>query len=107
MCIRDRAWSSPPRSCSPNGEQPTSRLVRITPYGWSIEHGRPLHSGRGHEPYRDLAAPLFVPILFDMGLCRVPLRIDRLLTMAIREVGMVRGVFVMFGGCLVMGYGLF
>ena len=53
------------------------------------------------------AAPLFVPILFDMGLCRVPLRIDRLLTMAIREVGMVRGVFVMFGGCLVMGYGLF
>jgi len=41
-----------------------------------------------------------------MGLRRARLRIDRLLTMAMREVGMVRSVFVMFGGCLVMGCGL-
>jgi len=61
-----------------------------------------------------------------MGLGRVRLRIDRLLPMALREVGMVRrflvragfmvlghflvmtrGVLVMLGGFFVMGCGLF
>jgi hypothetical protein len=61
-----------------------------------------------------------------MGLRRVRLRIDRLLTMALREVGMVRrflvragfmvlgrflvmtrGVLVMLGGFFVMDCGLF
>ena len=91
-----------------------------------MEHGRSIHPGLGHGPYRDLAAPLLVPILFDMGLRRVRLRIDRLLAMALREVGMVRrflvragfmvlgrffmmtrGVLVMLGGFLVMGSCLF
>jgi len=61
-----------------------------------------------------------------MGLRRFRLRIDRLVTMAMREMGMVRGflvragfmvlgrflvmtrgVLVMLGGFLVMGCGLF
>ena len=69
---------------------------------------------------------LLIPILFDMGLRRFRLRIDRLLAMAMREVGMVRrflvsagfmvlgrffmmtcGVLVMLGGFFVMGCGLF
>ena len=64
--------------------------------------------------------------MFDMGLRRFSLRIDRLLAMAMREVGMVRrflvsadfivlgrffvmtrGVLMMFGGFLVMGCCLF
>jgi hypothetical protein len=91
-----------------------------------MEHGRSIHPGRGHGPYRDLAAPLLIPILFDMGLRRVRLRIDRLLAMALREVGMVRrflvragfmmlsrflvmtrGMLVMLGGFFVMGCCLF
>jgi hypothetical protein len=74
----------------------------------------------------DLSAPLLLSILFDMGLRRVSLRIDRLLAMPMREVGMVRrflvsagfivlgrffvmthGVLMMFGGFLVMGCCLF
>ncbi len=70
--------------------------------------------------------PLLIPIVFDMGLRRFFLRIDRLVAMALREVGvmrrffvsagfmmlrrflvMTRGVFVMFGGFLVMGCCLF
>jgi hypothetical protein len=73
-----------------------------------------------------ISAPLLLSILFDMGFRRVSLRIDRLLAMALREVGMVRrflvnagfmvlgrflmmtrGVLVMLGGFLVMGCCLF
>jgi hypothetical protein len=50
----------------------------------------------------DLAAPLLIPILFDMGLRRFRLRIDRLLAMAMREVGMVRG-FLVRAGLMVLG----
>jgi hypothetical protein len=109
-----------------DGEKANSRLARMTPCEWSIEQGRPSHPGLGHRPYRDLAALLLIPILFDMGLRRVRLRLNRLLAIALREMGMVRGflvcagfmvlgrffvmprgVLVMFGGFLVMGCGLF
>jgi hypothetical protein len=69
-----------------------------------------------------LSAPLLIPIVFDMGLRRVRLRIDCVSAMTMREVGMVhgflvsagfivlgrffvmtRGVLMMFGGFLVMG----
>jgi hypothetical protein len=74
----------------------------------------------------DISVPLLLSILFDMGLRRVRLRIDRLLAMAMREVGMVRrflvsagfmvlgrflmmtrGVLVMLGGFFMMGCCLF
>ena len=67
--------------------------------GWSGEHPSLLHPGQDHGPYEDLAPPLLIPILFDMGLRRVRRRIDRLLAMTLREGGMVRGFFVMCG-CL-------
>jgi hypothetical protein len=109
-----------------DGEKANRRLVRMTPCEWSIEQGRSIHPGLDHGPYRDLAAPLLFPILFDMGLRRFRLRVDRLLAMAMREVGMVcgflvragfmmlgrflvmtRGVLVMLGGFPVMGCRLF
>jgi len=35
-------------------------------------------------------APLFIPMMFDRGLRRVSPMMDRLLAVAMREVGMVR-----------------
>ena len=48
------------------------------------------------------SAPLRIPMMFDMGLRRFSPRIDRLLAIAMREVGMVRGLFMMLRGFLVM-----
>jgi hypothetical protein len=45
-------------------------------------------------------------MIFDMGLRRVSPMMDRLLAMAMREVGMVRCLFVMLRGFLVMVCGL-
>jgi hypothetical protein len=45
-------------------------------------------------------------MIFDMGLRRVSPIVDRLLAIAMREVGMVRCLFVMLRGFLVMVCGL-
>jgi hypothetical protein len=42
----------------------------------------------------EISAPLLLFILFEMGLCRFSLLIDRLLAMPMREVGMVRRCLV-------------
>ena len=72
------------------GKKTTSSLGTIAPYGWSSEHGRSLHPGLGHGPYRDLAAPLLIPIIFDMGLRRVSPTRNRLLAVALCAVDLMR-----------------
>jgi hypothetical protein len=72
----------------------TGGLVTIDRCGWSIEHASSIHPGGCHGEYRDLSAPLLSPVLFDMGLRRFSLHIDRLLAMTMPEVGMVRRFLV-------------
>jgi hypothetical protein len=50
----------------------------------------------------DISAPLLIPMMFDMGLRRFSPMMDRLVAMAMREEGMVRRLFVMLRGFLVM-----
>ena len=67
-----------------------SSLVTIAPCGWSSEHGRSLRPGLGHGPYRDLAAPLRIPIICDIGLRRVSPMMNRLLAVALCAVDLMR-----------------
>jgi len=68
-------------------------LVTIAPCGWSSEHGRSLHQGLGHGPYRDLAAPLLIPIICAIGLHRVSPMINRLFAVALCAMDLMRPFF--------------